>query len=130
MPDLRLDSPLTFDRGIDRVVHQQEPSTGLPQGINIAPSDMPQPAELDRLLAMPNLDDYLQGLFQPQLDNRELMQPGQFRTALDGAREMLRGAAENDPEGAKTLNRAARLLNDEADLRDLLQMYRSMLLQG
>ena len=130
MPDLRLDSPLTFDRGIDRVVHQQEQFTGLPQGVNIAPSDMPQPAELDRLLAMPNLDDYLQGLFQPQLDDKELMQPGQFRAALDDAREMLRQAAENDPEDARTLNRAARLLNDEADLRDLLQRYRSMLRQG
>jgi type III secretion protein X len=129
MPDLRLDSPLTFDRGIDRVVHERD-TPGLPSGLNIAPSEMPQPAELDRLLAMPNLDDYLQGLFQPQLDNKDLMQPGQFRNALDGAREMLRGAADTDPDSARTLNRAARLLSDEADLRDLLQMYRSMLLQG
>jgi type III secretion protein X len=130
MPDLRLDSPLAFDRGIDRVVHERNDHASLPSGINLAPSEMPQPAELDRLLAMPNLEDYLQNTFLPQLENKELLQPGQFRSALENAREMLRGAAEADPEQAKTLNKAARLLSEEADLRDLLQMYRSMLLQG
>ena len=129
MPDLRLDSPLAFDRGIDRVVHERTPDA-LPEGLNIAPSEMPQPAELDRLLALPNLDDYLQRALYPQLDNKDLLQPARFRQALEGAREALRQAAEDDPENAKTLNRAARLLSEEADLRDLLQMYRSMLLQG
>jgi type III secretion protein X len=130
MPDLRLDSPLTFDRGIDRVVHERDTPAALPQGLNIAPSEMPQPAELDRLLAMPNMEDYLQGLFQPRLENKDLLQPGQFRATLESCREMLRQAAEADPASAKTLNRAARMLSEEADLRDLLQMYRSMLLQG
>jgi len=129
MPDLRLDSPLSFDRGIDRVVHERTPDA-LPDAFNMAPSEMPQPAELDRLLALPNLDDYLQGSLYPQLDNKELLQPARFRQALEGAREALRQAGESDPENAKVLNRAARLLSDEADLRDLLQMYRSMLLQG
>jgi type III secretion protein X len=129
MPDLRLDSPLSFDRGIDRVVHERD-TPALPAGLNIAPSEMPQAAELDRLLAMPNLDDYLQSHFQPQLDNKDLMQPGQFRATLESCREMLRREAEANPDAARTLNRAARMLADEADLRDLLQMYRSMLLQG
>jgi type III secretion protein X len=129
MPDLRLDSSLAFDRGIDRIVHERTPDA-LPEALNIAPSEMPQPAELDRLLALPNLDDYLQGTLHPQLDNKDLLQPARFRQALEGAREALRQAAEDDPENAKTLNRAARLLSEEADLRDLLQMYRSMLLQG
>ena len=130
MPDLRLDSPLSFDRGLDRVVHEQGPRSSLPEGLNIAPSEMPHPAELDRLLAMPNLDDYLQETLLPRLENKELLQPGTFRQALEGARDMLRQAAEADPEQARTLNRAARVLSEEADLRDLLQMYRSMLLQG
>lgn len=129
MPDLRLDSPLSFDRGIDRVVHERVPDA-LPEALNIAPSEMPQPAELDRLLAMPNLDDFLQTALQPRLDNKDLLQPARFRQALEGAREALRQAAEGDPDSAKALNRAARLLSEEADLRDLLQMYRSMLLQG
>ena len=129
MPDLRLDSPLAFDRGIDRVVHERTPDK-LPEALNIAPSEMPQPAELDRLLALPNLDDYLQRALHPELDNKELLQPARFRQALEGAREALRQAAEANPEDAKALNRAARLLSEEGDLRDLLQMYRSMLLQG
>jgi|RhiMethySRZTD1v2_1073278.scaffolds.fasta_scaffold00433_34 type III secretion protein X len=129
MPDLRLDSPLAFDRGIDRVVHERTPDA-LPQALNMSPSEMPQPAELDRLLALPNLDDYLQQALHPELDNKELLQPARFRQALEGAREALRQAAEASPEDAKALNRAARLLSEEGDLRDLLQMYRSMLLQG
>ncbi|HYC37715.1 MAG TPA: hypothetical protein VEC19_14910 [Usitatibacter sp.] len=130
MPDLRLDSPLAFDRGIDRVVHEHGQRSALPERLDIAPSEMPQPAELDRLLAMPNLADYLQETLQPRLESKELLQPGAFRQALEGAREMLRQAAQSDPESARALNRAARLLSEEADLRDLLQMYRSMLLQG
>lgn len=129
MPDLRLDSPLTFDRGIDRVVHERGPES-LPPGLDIAPSEMPQPAELDRLLAMPNLDDYLREALHPHLENKDLLQPGRFRQVLETARDALRAAAENEPDQARALNRAARLLSEEADLRDLLQMYRSMLLQG
>ena len=130
MPDLRLDTPLNFDRGIDRVVHETGTPSVLPQGVNVSPSEMPQPAELDRLLAMPNLEDYVRETLRPRLDNKELLQPAQFREALEGAREALRDAAEADPEHARALNKAARVLSEEADMRDLLQMYRSMLLQG
>ena len=35
-----------------------------------------------------------------------------------------------NPEDARALNRAVRLLKDEAGLRDLVAMYRSALYQG
>jgi type III secretion protein X len=133
MPDLRLDRPFAFDRGIDRVTHEsgdQPDLPGLPGDSRLAPSEMPQPAQLDRLLAMPNLDDYMQSALHPELGNKDLLVPAQFRHALEAAGRMLRDTAQAQPDEARVLNRAARLLSEESDLRDLVQMYRSVLLQG
>jgi type III secretion protein X len=130
MADLRLDSSLAFDRGIERVIHEHDEPALLPESPNLAPSELARAAQLDRLLALPNLDDYLQGALQPSLGNKDLLQPGKFRDALGGCARMLREAAQADPAQARPLERAARVLAEEGDLRDLLQMYRTMLLQG
>jgi type III secretion protein X len=53
---------------------------------------------------------------------------------MESTRSLLGHAAQErqstDPDAAKALNRAVRLLNEEVALRDLLAMYRSVLYQG
>ncbi len=130
MADVRLGLGLGFDRGIDRIVHDHGPLEGLPDKVNLPPAELAQNMQLEQLLALPNLGDFLERSLQPALDNKDLLQPGPFRDAMVAAQQALRDAANDDPDAARILNRAARLLGEEGDLRDLLQMYRSMLLQG
>jgi type III secretion protein X len=131
MADIRINTGLSFERGIDRIVHEQGSALdGLPDKVNLPPSELAQAMQLEQLLSLPNLGDFLERALQPDLENKELLQPGHFRDVLNGVQQMLRDAAAANPDDARTLNRAARLLAEEADLRDLLQAYRSMLLQG
>jgi type III secretion protein X len=148
MSDMKLGG-LAFDRGIDRVTYaRQDTATMLPERGEAAPPDVGSRPQLDALLSRPSLDDGLEEAIRPQLENRDLLAPARFRQALDGALAQLRETAErmqpaaqaagnNTDTGTDTgteqlrlVNRAARLLNEECGLRDLLQMYRSVLYQG
>lgn len=119
-----------FDRGIERIVHEDGPADTLPGGIALSPSDLARVAQLDQLLGARNLADYLDAALRPELDNKDLLAPGRFRETLDATVAMLREAATQDPDHGRELNRAARVLTEDAALRDLLQMYRSLLYQG
>lgn len=139
MSDFALGHSLSFDRGIDRVTYaRREDMPSLPQRQESAPSDAAGRPQVDALLAMPTLDDALEGSIRPELEHRELMTPTHFRQGLDGIQLTLRAAAQQlqgsdnkqDTEQLRVLNRATRLLNEECQLRDLVQMYRSVLYQG
>lgn len=135
MSDIRIGTSAFFERGIDSITFKGGDATlGLPDSSELAPADHTERPQLDRLLAMPNLDDFLDQSIRPALDNRELLMPTRFRQVMDGALATLRqeadAARESNPEKATVLNRAVRLLNEENSLRDLLQMYRSVLYQG
>ena len=86
------------------------------------------------MLAQPNTDSFLDDAICPQLEDRDLLLPGKFRQVLESTLGTLTQAAQDhhsaNPDSAKALNRAVRLLNEEVGLRDLLQMYRSALYQG
>lgn len=133
-------SHLSFDRGIDRIIHASEGKAGaLPEREQAQPPDMAARPQLETLLALPTLDDALDAAVRPQLHNRDLLVPARFRQALDQTLERLGQAAQQAQEArptddgsdtARTLNRAVRLLKEESALRDLLQMYRSALYQG
>lgn len=121
-----------MDRGITRVVrHSQAVGTGpLPDFSNVVPAEIPTHSELDRLLALPNIDEFIDNALRPHIDSGEILSPVRFRDVLSTTLAGLRAAAEKKPRAARLLGRAARLLADEASLRDLLQMYRSAVVQG
>lgn len=125
---------LAFDRGIDRITHaQQQELPSLPERAQAPPPDIGTQPQLESLLALPTLDDTLTAALRPQLARRDLLMPARFSEALQGALARLGAAAEQaqaTPEDARTLNRALRLLKEEASLRELAQMYRSALYQG
>ena len=135
MSDFRVGSGLFFDRGIDKITFRgHESAEGLPDQRQLTPADQTQRPQLDQLLHMPNMESFLEETIRPEFDDRDLLAPGNFRQAMDNALTNIRQAADErqsaDPDGAKVLNRAGRLLNEEVNLRDLLQMYRSVLFQG
>ena len=135
MSDFRVGSGLFFDRGIDKITFRGYESTeGLPDQRQLTPADQTHRPQLDQLLHMPNMESFLEEAIRPEFDDRDLLAPGNFRQAMDNALTNIRQAADErqsaDPDGAKVLNRAGRLLNEEVNLRDLLQMYRSVLFQG
>lgn len=135
MSDFRVGAGTFFERGIDSITFKGgDVAQGLPESHELTPADHAQRPQLDQLLAQPNLDDYLDQCIRPEFDNRDLLLPAHFRQVLDRALATLReeaiAAQAADPEAAKVLNRAVRLLNEENALRDLLHMYRSVLYQG
>lgn len=132
---------LPFDRGIDSIsyVGVQTP-TALPERTASAPAELGSRPHLSVLLDRPSLDDLVSESIRPSMLNRDLLMPVKFRQALDGALQHLKNAAIRIPESGqqesggddrlRVLNRATRLLNEEVNLRDLVQMYRSALYQG
>lgn len=124
-----------FDRGIDLITYQGGQATqGLPDPRELTPSEQAGRPQLEQLLALPNMETFLEDTLRPHLGDPDLMLPGKFRQALESACDSLRQMADaltnQSPDQAKLLSRAARLLSDESSLRDLLQMYRSVLYQG
>jgi type III secretion protein X len=135
MSDFRIGSGPFFERGIDSITFKGNDSAQvMPDQPELVPAEQGQRPQLEQLLSMPSLDAFLDDLIRPDIEDRELLMPQKFRQAMDGAMaEIGRQAQEmqsNDPETTKVLNRATRLLNEEVGLRDLLQMYRSVLFQG
>lgn len=124
----------SFDRGIERIIRSEQPDIPLPDAGQLPPNAQVRRPELDRLLVQPNLQDHLASQMQPDIsDQQSLLTPQGFRRALNGAVASLRKHASNCTAGSDketTISKAARVLHEEADLRDLLSMYRSVLYQG
>lgn len=121
---------LALDHGLDRIIQGDGQPASLPDQRSITPVDTEAVGQLDRLFHSTSLEDMLEAEVRPSVLNRELLSPGAFRDALDRAHDQLRQQAEQDPDGARLLNRCARLLKDELELRDLVAMYRGALYQG
>lgn len=135
MSDLRIGAGVYFERGIDSITFKSaELAQGLPDPRELTPTDNTQRPQLESLLSQPSTDSFLEESIRPALDDRDLLLPVKFRQAMDSALGTLREEAQarqaDNPESARQLNRAVRLLNEEVGLRDLLQMYRSALYQG
>lgn len=132
MSDMRING-LAFDRGIDSISYAGRDAGGqhLPERQELAPPADGVRAQLAQLLDKPTAARYLDDSLRPPLANRDLLMPAKFQQALQSALDGL-GAAEQsqNQDDARALNRALRLLKDEAGLRELVAMYRSALYQG
>jgi type III secretion protein X len=123
-----------FDRGIDSITFTGgSPTARLPDKKELTPAENLQRPQLDRLLSRPNLDSFLEQVTLPEITDRDLLMPSRFKLTMEEVAALINEAAaqpHDDPQATRTLNRASRLLAEEKDLRDLLQMYRSVLFQG
>ena len=122
-----------FDRGIDRIIRNDQLGTTLPDASHLPPSEAASSAELDKLLALPNLQDYLAALLQPEVTDRSMLTPYGFQQALHAAIDTLRGQRRQhaaSDAAAEPLDKALQLLDRESELRDLVSAYRSSLYPG
>jgi type III secretion protein X len=90
-------------------------------------ADRPQ---LEQIFSKTSIDDYIAERLRPRIFDSDLLTPSRFRAVLLSLRSSLRTLARHNPSSAKSLGRLAAILDEERDLADLLQMYRSALLQG
>ncbi len=123
----------SLDRGIESISRASQPAVPLPDATHLAPAAQLSRPELDRLLLRPNLQDYIAEQLAPEIADRQLLTPQRFERALHAAVRSLRGFAEANGgrgEAAPALGKAARQRSEEANLRELLNMYLSALYQG
>ncbi|MEI2417092.1 hypothetical protein V8Z80_13030 [Orrella sp. JC864] len=78
----------------------------------------------------PNTGDFLLEALAPGPDMLGRLTPGQFSQRLAAALDELSQAAELGGPDSRVLNRAVRLLKEEASLQNLLALYRNALHQG
>lgn len=136
MPDVRMVPGTFFERGIDSITFKgRKQSSDGPSGQQqLAPAAQGQRPQIEQLLAAHNMETYLDDAVRPRIDDRDLLMPHRFRKALDAAlletRHRAKELQTSDPQAAKVLNRAVRVMDEVIDLRDLFQMYRSVLYQG
>jgi hypothetical protein len=139
MSEARIGSVPFFHRGIDRVLDAPSSPAApllpdLPDGFDLAPSAQEQPNAVFELFACNNLESLLDAWVRPAIVRRELLEPQGFRAAIAGAAEAMARAAGirryANPRVGKLLDRAGRVLEEEEELRELLQMFRTALLQA
>ncbi len=124
----------SLDRGLDSITRTSRPEVPLPEAAQLSPAAQISRPELDKLLHRPNLQDYVAEQLQPPIADRQLLTPQLFERTLHSAVRSLRELAaqreQHSANSASAISKGARLLTEEANLRDLLGMYRSALYQG
>lgn len=136
MAELRIGQQAFFDRGIDSIV-------GTPEGVDVlylpdthalAPAALVRSTALDELLAASNLESLLEASVRPELAERDLLSPQRFRAVMNAVlarfARMADARRHANPRLGRLLDSAGRVLADETELRELLQIYRNALLQG
>lgn len=135
MPDVRIGSGNFFSQGLDGISHlgSNEMAT-LPGQYDLAPAEQGRRPQLEEMLALPNMESYLEAAIRPDLHDPDLLMPANFRKSQEGVLKCLQQASEaarsSDPECAKLLNRAIRVLTDEKANRELVHDYCNALHQG
>ncbi len=128
-------SPASFQAfsanlGIERIIQPFEgPGAALlPDSTRVMPTDeLTGSAGLQELYA-PAWDRRMQAFLQPHLRSRELLIPGVFTRRLKQAGRELAEAARKSK--SRPLREAALLLEEDEDLKELLETYRNLLLEG
>lgn len=96
----------------------------------VRPAEVNEQLSLEKLYVLPSIDDFIAQRLRPEILDAEVLSPAFFRTVLSQTRASLRGYAKKHPRSARRFGRLALLLDEETGLLELLQMYRSALLQG
>ena len=128
----RLSQPADVSRqsGLVELRHKATQIFFLPDRQSISPSEVADRPQLEQIFSKASIDDYISERLSPRIFDSDLLTPGRFRAVLLRLRSSLRTIARRNPSSAKSLGRLAAILDEERDLADLLQMYRSALLQG
>jgi hypothetical protein len=126
-------SPINRDplagRALTGILRESAAAPALPQRSTLAPAQA-VPDQLQRVLARPTTDDFMLDQLRPTGALDALLTPGRLDDTLLHTVASLQALVESHPGAARALGAAARLLDDDIKLRELLHMYRSALLPG
>lgn len=119
---------LTFDTGIERIIQSGERvDQPLPERNALTPTGEPVLVRLDEMLNAPALNELLRGSVRPQIADKTILAPGRYQTLLDEAQVELRHRAGGENNA---LAKAATLLEEEQQLRGLLNTLRNLLVRA
>jgi hypothetical protein len=116
--------------GIERIIGSQEgPGAAiLPGSTRVLPTDAMTSMEALHGLYASSWDKAMQNFLRPRIDAREILIPGVFAWRMRQARAELAEAARRKKSPA--LRNAALLMEEDEEIKNLLEFYRNLLLQG
>ena len=132
MQNLKLVSVVPL-AGLETISHKPAAKLDFPaqaQQSRLSPAEITDFCQVDLLFPLASYDDFITSYLLPYLEESDVFFPSGFRKKLSQTRLSLREHAEIHPQSAKKLGRLAALLDKEQQLFDLLQLYRSALVQG
>lgn len=119
---------LSFDTGIERVICDGDTvDQPLPEREALTPTGEQLRVRLDEILSAPAWNERLRGSIRPQIADKTVLAPGRYPALLAEAQAELRERAGGKRDA---LAAAATLLEDEQQLRDLLNTLRALLVQA
>ncbi len=129
---MQISKPFFFDSasGIEKILRQDLESIRLPDLPDLQPAELFSPDQLEKYLSLPTLDDYISTSLRALIQDASILSPRRFRIVLNSTSKTLRDLAKNNPKMARRFGRLALLLDEDQALFDLLQIYRSALVQG
>ncbi len=124
--------PLPLDVGIERILSDEAPDTvRLPESSPVVPGEACYEERLVKVLFPPSLEEQLVQSLRPEINNAELLTPARYHAMPEQTESELLEAAEHlSPGDQQPLRSAARLMDKQKELRDLLNMYRHLLHLG
>lgn len=133
MVDSVRNSILNFDSGISRVVWDPQVQSGgsLPDRRELAPTEIPTPQQLDRLLLPENVETSLLRAMRPSVQSPDVLRPDRFEDGLRAAgRAIERAIGSVSGEDQQALQGMHDVLKEHEELQTALHYYRDMLIAG
>lgn len=121
-----------FARGIDGITHRErldlQDLPELPDLQRLAPPELQRQLALEQLLSGHALDQCIEEAIRPPVPDPAILLPRPFAQALKDMQETIREASQRHGEPA-VLVRAARILSQEGEWRELARSCRDALYQ-
>lgn len=115
--------------GIESITrHSDAAPLRLPTSLDVVPSGENASVQSVENMYAPRLEARVQAFLTPSIASRELLIPGVFNSRLKKAADELRTLGRKNK--SHTLRRAADMLEEDAELKDLLTTYRQLLQKG
>ncbi len=115
--------------GIETITHiSGQKLSGLPDVPALLPSGTEVTSGMTESLYEAKLTSMLRVFLSPAMQSKELLLPGMLNQKLKRAKDDLRKAGRK--KKSKTMHRAADLLEEDAQLKEVLDTYRQLLQKG
>jgi len=122
-----------LDKGIEEVMWEGAISDGgLPETASFIPSEISPEHLLDEILYARSHDEHIIASLAPRLLDREITAPSRYHDIGESARRGLCAIMEStgSPEKKEILQKAVELLDEQKNLKSMLDSYRMLLMHG